>query len=998
MRTWKKVLIGLLLLGASAVVTCVGLLGPCWRTLFKDGVMVERCPAGVLPYLSVSASGLGRGVRGSVYVQGLGQLYDEQLNPIDIRPLRRMSPSLFLVDPAGKESPLEPEKGWTADGSGGMSASVFLPKDIPDGDYLLRVKANVPSADLVQDAPLPLYRPALEHLLTDAPLYKPGQTVRVRAVVLEAGSLAPAEGRPGRWQFFDQSGELVYEEKGATEAMGVVSTTFPLPEDAEPGLWSASFLSGELTTRRTFEVRPFRLPRFTVALTPAKSWWGKASQPTVKGVARYASGAAVRNADVRLKLWPVGDWPPPSAWLEEVVTRTDAQGAFTYALPAIPEDLVGKVTLTLSATVTEEAGESASGSTSLLLSEDAIAVEAVTELADGLVADTNNRLYLRVTTPDGAPLPNAKVHLRREWDPRDPGVDAATDADAVARVQVDPGQPVTVTEPALPIRPPAPPAPIELGELTDVTDGGTDLELRQAADRLRVAWAPCARFVDGGISDSVTFRVSGGRVDGVWADNLPGYVLTCLRQNAGGGIAVRGSRVVSGSLTLNDPGGPSLSADVSTFSGVAEVTDPLLDAVHLARGCASSTVGGDLPAAWLWETTPGSRAIRVSEVRHEGEAGLATTAACVSRALSGVTLESPADTAAAGLVSVSSFEGSSDEASRTSPASWPGFAYLVKVEGVGQTTLRMHEGTVPDLRLRFSEVVVAPGDEVQLTAVRGPGFTGWFPDGFSLMQGDRLMVKFPFDPNNRAGTLTIPPDASGFGTVEWQGAKAVLYVRPKAELHVALTNPTAWTPGGEGSLTVTTTNHGSPTAAGVTISGVDSTMSALATLPAPDDWAGTTVLATSDSPAFGVLDAKALQTGQIQGDFALQATVLRISGLPPTSPAADSVTTSASGTPDVETPLSASFYAQYAELRTAERAWEKSAAASDLMTAERMVRLWEETLAKHPATDPFGRPLHLSALPGDLQALVDPRVVVADASHLPEDVENWSVYVATEAP
>lgn len=999
MATWKKVLLGAALIIGSAFLLCLGVLGPCWTAWWRYGVVVDRCPAGVLPYLSANASGLGRGVRGWVSVSARGQLYNAQLQPDGVESLRRFEPSLLLVDPEGKESLLETEEGWDWTGNGEQNAAVFLPKDIPDGDYTLRVSATVPSGTVSVDLPLALYRPAVEHVLTDAPLYRPGQVVKARAVLLEAGSLAPTEKRPGRWQIFDPAGEMVYEEKGRTGSMGVTDTTFPLADDAEPGQWSIGFTSGAVATRRQFEVREFRLPRFTVSLTPEKKWWSAGGKPHVDGVARYSSGAPVQSGPVRITVTAGGDWPPPNEWLEPVTTSTDNEGKFVLDLPAVPEDLVGKVNLSVSAAVTEAAGESATGSARLLLSEDPIAVEAVTELQGGLVPDTNNRLYLRVTSPDGAPLRAAKVHLRSEWDARDPGSDALSDADAVSKFQIDPGQPVTVTEPALPIRPEKPEPPVELNSIDDEVAGGSDLALQELADRLRTAWLPCARMVESSESGTVRMRVAGGRIDGVWSSDLPPIAVRCL-QRASGGVGVRGSvpRLVSTSLTLRDPGGPRLVADVSAFAGSdADAEQSLNEAVMLARGCASATEDGELGLAWVWETQVGSTALRLAPVQVNAEDDLAAVTACASRALAGVKLQEAATESLAGLLRVTS-ESRVAAVGRTSPASWPGFSYVVSVEGLGDTVLRMPVGAVPPLRLRFSEVVVEAGSEITLTALRGPDYTGTLPKELRLMQGDRLMVKFPFDPETRAATFRLPPESSGFATVDLDGARALLYVRPKAELHVALTSPGPWTPGKPGTLTVTTTGREGPVAAAVTLSGVDSTMAALAPLPAPDDWSGTTVLATSDAPAFGMLDAKALQSGQIAGDNALQATVLRITGLPASQPGSDNVSAYSEGRPDIESPLTAAFYAQYRELRVAVRGWEKSAGESDTMSAKRMVELWEDTLVRHPAKDPFGRPMHLSILPEDLRALVDPRVVVSDAKHLPEDIENWSLFVATEAP
>ncbi len=996
----KKLLLGVVTVFVASAGLCGWVLGPCWSLWWRDGVVVYTCPAGAIASLSVEADRLGRGVQGTVRVRASAQLYGDQFQLIDVQPLRRFQPTLTIVDAAGVEAPVDVLQSWWGSGwdwadLGLQEASVILPDTLPDGDYILRARAEGPRGQMTVDAPLPLFRPALEHVLTDAPLYRPGQVVKARAVLLEAGSLAPALQRPGRWQVHDPNGDLAYEEKDNTGATGVADFTFPLAEDAPVGNWMVGLLSGEVTARRSFEVREFRLPRFTVEMTPERAWFGPAMRVAVDGVARYTSGAPVQDGPVRLTLRTDGDWPPPNDWPTEFALTTDREGRFHLDLGEVPDDLVGRVTVAVSAAVTEAAGETAGASASLLLSEDPIAVEAVTELGGGLVADANNRMYLRVTTPAGATVAGARVTLRREWDKRDPGVEAVADADGVARFQLDPGAAITVTEPTLPVRPPKPPEAVVIFGLSDAVTGGADLSLEGLADGLTPAWAPCARR--GSTSAALTLRVSAAGVTDLWSEAVSPGLRRCLL-GAAGRVGIRGSgpRLVELTVQLDAQGAASLEATVSAFAGDAGgVQVAVDDALADHPECSSGVVGGVLPQAWVWEVAAGASTVRMQPVDADGLDELAEAASCVGRALASVRVP-VADVGAAGLVSITNQVGASSVSSRTSPASWPGFAFVVAVEGVGDTLLRMPIGQVPLLRLRFSEVVVAPKDEIELTAVRGKSFTGTVPNELRLMQGDRLLQKITFAPEARVGHFTVPEGVSGFASVEWEGARAVMYVRPAEELHLALSAETAWKPGEKGTLTVRSTGRSGPTSAVVTLAGVDVAMRALAPLPGAADWADTTVLARSEQPAFGLLDAKLLQTGQIVGDNALQATVLRITGLPPAQPGADSVSCRGDGTPDVETPLAAAFWPLYAEARIAVRAWEANAAEGEVLTAAAMTGLWDATLAKHPAADPFGRRLSLRILPHDLLVLTDPRIMVADARHLPEDEENWPLYVATE--
>ena len=92
-----------------------------------------------------------------------------------------------------------------------------------------------------------------------------------------------------------------------------------------------------------------------------------------------------------------------------------------------------------------------------------------------------------------------------------------------------------------------------------------------------------------------------------------------------------------------------------------------------------------------------------------------------------------------------------------------------------------------------------------------------------------------------------------------------------------------------------------------------------------------------------------------------------------------------------------------AELHAQTRRWESAAPAGELMTPATMAGLWTTALAAcktrgEPTDDAYGRELRLSRLPADLLALTDPRAVVVVGTRLPEDVDNWTLYVHAERP
>ena len=55
----------------------------------------------------------------------------------------------------------------------------------------------------------------------------------------------------------------------------------------------------------------------------------------------------------------------------------------------------------------------------------------------------------------------------------------------------------------------------------------------------------------------------------------------------------------------------------------------------------------------------------------------------------------------------------------------------------------------------------------------------------------------------------------------------------------------------------------------------------------------------------------------------------------------------------------------------------------------------EEVKRFKQTTDVIGRPMKLELLPDELINLTDPRLVVADGTRLPEDIEAWTRFVKT---
>ncbi len=185
----------------------------CRETFRKYGIALPHCPDGEIRQTAqLEVANLRRGVEGSVYLSASAHYTVKHADDVETEPVPRFeSIKLTLVNAKKIATPMEVE--WESVGE--MSRGKLKLPEVPDGDYLLHADYETRLGKGELDVPLPLYTPARIHVITDRPLYEPGNVVKFRAVVLRARDLAPLDGRPGMWTVRDPNGEVLLEEKAA---------------------------------------------------------------------------------------------------------------------------------------------------------------------------------------------------------------------------------------------------------------------------------------------------------------------------------------------------------------------------------------------------------------------------------------------------------------------------------------------------------------------------------------------------------------------------------------------------------------------------------------------------------------------------------------------------------------------------------------------------------------------------------------------------------------
>lgn len=170
----------------------------------------------------------------------------------------------------------------------------------------------------------------LAHLKSDKPVYRPGETVRLRAVVLDRISLTP---RDGRFQLRLVDTKDAPAQSWTREAeSGVVALEYQLPPDAAGGTWAFELRDGTdsfTVERLPVEVRAFQPPQLAKTLElDAKTYAPGESGSAELDVQRVTGGPSA-GADIAAALWIDGE----RVWREAYTLGADGKAVIAFTVP-----------------------------------------------------------------------------------------------------------------------------------------------------------------------------------------------------------------------------------------------------------------------------------------------------------------------------------------------------------------------------------------------------------------------------------------------------------------------------------------------------------------------------------------------------------------------------------------------------------------------------------------------------------------------------------------
>lgn len=287
------------------------------------------------------------------------------------------------------------------DENGLLTVRFDVPETVEEPDQALTIIANTERGAARHQEDVYVGRVYNVLLSTDKPVYQPGQTIHMRALALDTVALKAAQDQTLVLTVQDPKANRVMRQELTTSRWGIAAADFTLDSQATSGDYTITAEIGPVTSQRTVEVKPYKLPRFKVEFQSDRPFYlpGETASGTVE--ARYFFDKPVAGGQVRITGF-VTDVEKEQIF--ELTGETDADGTYQYEFP-VPDMLVAReerntAQLDLEITVVDTANHAETISERVTVAEQPLFIEAVPE-SGFLRPGVENIVYLQVSYPDG---------------------------------------------------------------------------------------------------------------------------------------------------------------------------------------------------------------------------------------------------------------------------------------------------------------------------------------------------------------------------------------------------------------------------------------------------------------------------------------------------------------------------------------------------------------------------------------------------------------------
>ncbi|MGD8500832.1 MAG: alpha-2-macroglobulin family protein, partial [Phycisphaerales bacterium] len=211
------------------------------------------------------------------------------------------------------------------DNAGRLTARFDTP-DVAQGAYTLEIR--VEGVENTLTAQVQVRRMPVLLIETDKPIYKPGQTIQGRVLVL-SNELRPTSSEVNV-EITDGKGVKIFRKLMTTNAFGVAPFELDLASELNFGTWKITAESGSASGAVDVRVEKYVLPRFDVGLVTGRDYFLVDEEIVGTVNANYFFGKPVDGTvEVRASRY-VGVWEEYATY-----TATLSDGSAEFTLPAV---------------------------------------------------------------------------------------------------------------------------------------------------------------------------------------------------------------------------------------------------------------------------------------------------------------------------------------------------------------------------------------------------------------------------------------------------------------------------------------------------------------------------------------------------------------------------------------------------------------------------------------------------------------------------------------
>jgi hypothetical protein len=315
-------------------------------------------------------------------------------------PLAGASIEVNLRSKDGKVIPLYSGKADVE----GVAAVEFKVPALPAGAYKMVVatKSDLGEEKLERDVNVKSTPKVL--LVTDKPLYQPGQVMHIRALTLKSFDLNPVDKSELVFEVEDAKGNKVFKRELKTSEFGIASVDFQLADEVNQGDYHIRAILGDQQADKTVTVKPYVLPKFKSELAADKKFYLPKETLHADLQTDYFFGKPVAGGKIKVT---ASTFDVAFKEFQTWEGNTDPSGHAKFEIK-LPDYFVGQplsqgnALVRLEVKITDTADHTETINKTFPVSDQAVRVSLIPE-GGRLVPGMENRIFAAAIYPDGSP-------------------------------------------------------------------------------------------------------------------------------------------------------------------------------------------------------------------------------------------------------------------------------------------------------------------------------------------------------------------------------------------------------------------------------------------------------------------------------------------------------------------------------------------------------------------------------------------------------------------